>query len=109
MRVRYSFFGRQNEKLVGVADFTPSTASDAIPHWRLSRKGISLVSAASSDNRSNWVLFLVSGERLVKYIGHEGINVVTRLMGLILSVIGMQMLIQGIGGALSEFNRFNVG
>ena len=48
-------------------------------------------------------VFFVSGERFVKYIGDNGIKVVTRLMGLILAVIGVQMLIHGIGGAVTEF------
>ena len=33
-------------KPIGIADLTPSTASDAFPHGRLWRKGIFLVSAA---------------------------------------------------------------
>ena len=49
--------------------------------------------------------FFVSGERFVKYIGDNGIKVVTRLMGLILAVIGVQMLIHGIGGAVVDFQR----
>lgn len=48
-------------------------------------------------------LFFVSGERLVKFIGDNGIKVITRLMGLILAVIGVQMLIHGIGGAVSAY------
>lgn len=47
--------------------------------------------------------FFVSGERFINYIGDNGIKVVTRLMGLILAVIGVQMLIEGIGGAISQF------
>jgi len=38
----------------------------------------------------------VRGERLVRYLGHEGMSVVTRLMGLILAVIGTQMVVDGI-------------
>ncbi len=41
-------------------------------------------------------VFFIFGQRLVKFIGVNGINVVTRLMGLILAVIGTQMIIQGI-------------
>lgn len=41
-------------------------------------------------------LFFISGERFVKYIGNNGIKVVTQLMGLILAVIGVQMLIDAI-------------
>jgi small neutral amino acid transporter SnatA (MarC family) len=33
-------------------------------------------------------------------IGTSGLNVITRLMGLILAVIGVQMLIGGISGAI---------
>ena len=46
-------------------------------------------------------VFFLSGERLVKYIGDNGVKVITRLMGLILAVIGVQMLIHGIGGAVT--------
>ena len=43
--------------------------------------------------------FFVSGERFVRFIGENGIKVVTRIMGLILAVVGTQMVITGIGGA----------
>jgi len=39
--------------------------------------------------------FFVFGERLVKYLGQSAINGITRLMGLILAVIGVQMVITG--------------
>ncbi len=42
----------------------------------------------------------VSGERLLVLLGDNGLNVVTRLMGLILAVIGVQMLITGLAGAV---------
>lgn len=45
------------------------------------------------------VAFL-SGERLLAILGRNGINIVTRLMGLILAVIGVQMLISGLAGAV---------
>lgn len=54
-------------------------------------------------------VFFVFGERFVNNIGHNGIKVVTRLMGLILAVIGVQMLIQGVGGAINEFHWVKVG
>jgi len=41
-------------------------------------------------------VFFVSGEGLIRYIGHGGAKVVTRFMGLILAVIGVQMLVEGI-------------
>jgi multiple antibiotic resistance protein len=47
--------------------------------------------------------FFVSGERFVKYLGDNGIKVVTRLMGLILAVIGTQMFIAGVEGAVTSF------
>jgi multiple antibiotic resistance protein len=47
--------------------------------------------------------FFVSGEKLIKYVGENAVDMVTRMMGLILAVIGMQMLIQGIYGAVHAF------
>lgn len=41
------------------------------------------------------------GERLVRVIGDSGVQIVTRLMGLILAVIGAQMLIEGVRGAVA--------
>ncbi|WP_261816793.1 MarC family protein [Vibrio gallicus] len=46
-------------------------------------------------------LLFVSGEALVKALGASVLNVITRMMGLILAVIGMQMLIEGIHQAYS--------
>ncbi len=46
------------------------------------------------------VLFL-SGERLVAFLGQAALGAVTRLMGLVLAVIGVQMLIEGITGAIA--------
>jgi len=45
--------------------------------------------------------FFVYGERLVKYLGHEGMSIITRLMGLIVAVIGTQMIIGGVTGAIN--------
>lgn len=42
-------------------------------------------------------------------IGDNVIKVISRLMGLILAVIGMQMLIQGVGGAVSGFMKTGAG
>jgi multiple antibiotic resistance protein len=47
--------------------------------------------------------FFVSGQKLVKYIGEGAIKVITRMMGLILAVIGIQMVIEGIYGAIHMF------
>ena len=38
----------------------------------------------------------------MQFIGDNGIKVITRLMGLILAVIGTQMVIVGVGGAISH-------
>jgi len=37
---------------------------------------------------------------MTRFLGQNGIKVVTRLMGLILAVVGVQMLITGIRGAI---------
>ncbi len=47
-----------------------------------------------------WVAFIGS-ESLVRFLGQNAIKVVSRLMGLILAVIGVQMLIEGIRGAVA--------
>ena len=49
--------------------------------------------------------FFISGERLVGFLGQSGLNVITRIMGLILSVIGIQMLIDGIAGAAAMLDK----
>jgi multiple antibiotic resistance protein len=46
--------------------------------------------------------FFVFGEGLTRYLGRNGLNVITRIMGLILSVIGVQMLIEGVQGAFPK-------
>jgi multiple antibiotic resistance protein len=43
--------------------------------------------------------FFLSGQRMVAFLGQSGLNVITRLMGLILAVIGVQMVIGGIKGS----------
>jgi multiple antibiotic resistance protein len=45
----------------------------------------------------------ILGKRLVNFIGENGMNILTRLMGLILAVIGTQMLISGVFGAIDMF------
>ena len=47
--------------------------------------------------------FFIYGERLVRYLGPAGLSVVTRIMGLILAVIGVQMLIDGVAGAVNAY------
>jgi multiple antibiotic resistance protein len=48
-------------------------------------------------------VFFVYGERLIQYLGQAGLTVVTRLMGLVLGVIGVQMLITGVTGAVGAY------
>jgi multiple antibiotic resistance protein len=48
------------------------------------------------------VVFTVAG-KLIRYIGENAVNAVTRLMGLILAVIGTQMLIKGVHGAIQSY------
>lgn len=47
-----------------------------------------------------WVAFVAS-DGLVRFLGQNAIKVVSRLMGLILAVVGVQMLIEGIRGAVA--------
>ncbi|WP_062260725.1 MarC family protein [Endozoicomonas arenosclerae] len=44
-------------------------------------------------------LFFLSGERFLHYIGESAVKVISRMMGLILAVIGTQLVIQGVYGA----------
>lgn len=46
-------------------------------------------------------VFFVFGERFVAYIGSSALGVITRMMGLILAVIGTQMVITGLHGAFN--------
>ncbi|MCP5520950.1 MAG: MarC family protein [Verrucomicrobiales bacterium] len=50
-------------------------------------------------------LAFIYGERLVRYLGQSGLSVVTRIMGLILGVIGVQMLIEGVKGAVESLGK----
>lgn len=45
----------------------------------------------------------VSGEKIKKMLGADTLKVITRMMGLILVVIGAQMLIEGVYSAVQEF------
>ncbi|NOY82777.1 MAG: MarC family protein [Kiritimatiellaeota bacterium] len=44
----------------------------------------------------------IFGQKVVTIIGESGLSIVTRLMGLILAVIGTQMFIVGVSGAMSS-------
>ncbi|WP_162048648.1 MarC family protein [Vibrio taketomensis] len=54
-----------------------------------------------------FVCFLY-GPKLVDKLGESGISITTRLMGLILTVIGMQMVIQGVHDAMELFQASNL-
>jgi multiple antibiotic resistance protein len=43
----------------------------------------------------------VTSDSLVRVLGQNAIKVVSRLMGLILAVIGVQMVIEGVRGAIA--------
>ena len=45
-------------------------------------------------------LFFIFGKRMVAYLGDNALGIITRMMGLILAVIGTQMIIEGIKGAI---------
>jgi multiple antibiotic resistance protein len=45
--------------------------------------------------------FFVFGEKFVKFIGVGALGVITRMMGLVLAVIGTQMVIEGVKGFFS--------
>jgi multiple antibiotic resistance protein len=72
------------------------TADSNLSEIVLTIAGFALVCALT------WVAF-VTGDRLVKFLGQNAIKVVSRLMGLLLTVIGAQMLIAGIHGAIVSF------
>lgn len=48
-------------------------------------------------------LFFIYGERMVRYLGQAGLSVITRIMGLILAVIGVQMVIEGVAGVIAAY------
>ncbi|AQS37391.1 membrane protein, MarC family [Shewanella psychrophila] len=45
--------------------------------------------------------FFISGGKLVSYLGSAALGAITRMMGLILAVIGTQMAVEGIKGAFA--------
>ncbi len=81
---------------------TIATAMNYSSHGGLEKIGITIVAAAVICI-INYVFF-VSGEKLVKYAGEGAMQVITRMMGLILAVIGTQMIIEGIYGAVRMFS-----
>ncbi|MGF1703727.1 MarC family protein [Photobacterium makurazakiensis] len=51
------------------------------------------------------LICFIYSQKIVSVIGENGISIVTRLMGLILTVIAMQMLIQGVHDAIFLFDK----
>ncbi|MCG2835368.1 MarC family protein [Photobacterium sp. WH77] len=49
------------------------------------------------------LLCFLYAQKLVAFLGKDGVNVITRIMGLLLTVIAMQMLIQGVHDAMHLF------
>lgn len=47
--------------------------------------------------------FFLSGDAIEKKIGQSGLNVLTRIMGLILASIGVQIFLGGLSGALDAY------
>ena len=49
-------------------------------------------------------LLFVSGEKVVSVVGPGALDVITKMMGLILAVIGMQMFIEGVDQAVKHLS-----
>ncbi|HYQ45318.1 MAG TPA: MarC family protein [Polyangiaceae bacterium] len=69
-------------------------------HWR--HAVISLIAFALLCV-TTWFGF-VAGERSVRYLGTSFLTVITRLMGLILAVVGTEMLLEGLRGAFPSLH-----
>jgi multiple antibiotic resistance protein len=78
---------------------TIATAMSFVAERSLAHLGVTLAGFAVVCLIS-YVSF-VSGERLIRYIGDNAVSAVTRMMGLILAVIGVQMFIEGVQGAMA--------
>lgn len=50
----------------------------------------------------------IFGKEIKKIIGASALKVITRMMGLILAVIGMQMFLEGVYSAINEFRTINI-
>jgi len=70
----------------------------------MASSGIAICNSICLKSFTLYLCFIfIVGQKLVHMIGHNSIDVVSRLMGLILAVIGTQMLLQGIHDAKSLF------
>ncbi|MDD3435515.1 MAG: MarC family protein [Candidatus Gastranaerophilales bacterium] len=51
--------------------------------------------------------FFIFGKQIKKIVGTNILKVITKMMGLILAVIGMQMFIEGVYSAIKDFQALN--
>jgi multiple antibiotic resistance protein len=51
------------------------------------------------------LLMFIAGEKLLMFFGENIISVISRLMGLILAVIGTEMVIMGVYGAIKMYHQ----
>lgn len=51
----------------------------------------------------------IYGQVLIRRVGENGLNIISRLMGLILAVIGCQMVIQGVSDVVEHFKLLGHG
>lgn len=47
--------------------------------------------------------FFKYSKKVVSFFGQRGLKIITRMMGLILAVMGTQMLLHGLGGAIDAY------
>jgi multiple antibiotic resistance protein len=83
---------------------TTSTAMGFAGDGNVVRVAMTLTAAAIICAVS-LIAFLFSA-RLMGFLGQSGLNVVSRLMGLIIAVIGVQMLMQGIYAAIAGYAAY---
>jgi multiple antibiotic resistance protein len=74
---------------------TITTAVNFVAEANSPIKFLIVIAAFAALCAMTYVCFLFSRE-IKKYLGQIGINVVTRLMGLILAVVGVEMLVTGL-------------
>jgi len=68
-------------------------------HQPVLRSILAVIIAFASLCAITYFIF-INGQKLVNFLGNEALSVITRMMGLILAVMGVQMLIHGIHGAI---------
>ncbi|MEP7365147.1 MAG: MarC family protein [Acidobacteriota bacterium] len=83
---------------------TISTAMGFAGDGNVVRVGMTLVAAAIVCAVT--LLSFLFSARLMGFLGQSGLNVVSRLMGLIIAVIGMQMLMMGVYAAIAGYASY---